>query len=282
MRRNEEPTPPKVTTGDTLDALVQASQRQGGVPLRPAFVQKAGGGPGPLAEFVQTGDLRALRLYLLLLTKASSSPWNSALPAAVWARALGLQEAERRSAKSAISKTWLRLEKRQLVSRGRRQRLADVSLLREDGSGDPYTRPDGTTERYLQVPLALFRSGPPGDGRRWLEVLTLPELAVLLIALNQKNDFYLPTEHAPRWYGLSADTMARGLAGLREHDLLNMRQVPKKAPLSPLGYTLERRYTVARSFRSVRRPPAPSATGRRSGSSRRANRAATKKRLTAG
>jgi hypothetical protein len=222
---------------------------------------------GPLAQLVKAGDARALHLYLLLATKASSAPWNAALPATVWARALGIPLPETKTARSTISKTWLRLERHRLVARSRRERLADVFLLREDGSGDEYTSPGEVGDRYFQVPLALWQQGPE-ESRRWYQVLSLPELAVLLIARSLSDGFRLPYEMGPKWYDISADTISRGIDGLRKHGLIRVDKVFKKAPLSPVGYTAEHHYTLLNPFGPV---------GRRSG---KATRAKAAKKLT--
>ena len=141
------------------------------------------------------------------------------------------------------------------VARSRTQRLADVRLLREDGSGANYTSPGAVGETYFRVPLALWQAGPE-DSRRWYQVLTLPELAVALIARSLGDNFRLPYEMGPDWYGISADTIGRGVQGLADKNLLKVDKRFKKAPLSPVGYTAEHRYTLLQPLGPV---------GRRSG-----------------
>lgn len=241
---------PEVSAAETVDAIVEASKREQHFPLRRGFLQQRVDRdvvPGPMGSLVRAGDQRALLLFLLLITKASSEPWNAALPAAVWARALDLHLPESKTARSTISKIWLRLERHNLVSRGRRERLADVYLRREDGSGDEYTSPGGVRENYFKIPLALWLEGPE-DGRRWYQVLSLPELAVLLIGRSLGDGFRLPFEWAPRWYDISADTVARGVSGLSNRGLLIVNKRFKKAPLSAVGYTAEHRYTLQPPF----------------------------------
>jgi hypothetical protein len=243
---------PMATTAETVDEFVQRSARTArGVPLRLSFLQTMSrdriAAPGPLSEFVSTGDQRALVLYLLVLTKASSTPWNVHLPSPVWARLLGLDLPLSKSAMSTVSKTWLRLERRHLIQRNRFGRMADITVLREDGSGAAYETPGNVRERYLRVPLSLWTSGPTDD-RRWYLELTLPELAVLLIALSLGDEFRLPAEEAFSWYGISADTASRGTQGLRERGLLDVKKIYKTAPLSAVGYTAEHRYTLQIPF----------------------------------
>jgi hypothetical protein len=63
---------------------------------------------------------------------------------------------------------------------------------------------------------------------------------MLLVALHEtgpnKPVFQFPAEHAPKWYGWSADTTERGLAELRDHGLLNSVARIRKEPLSASGY----------------------------------------------
>jgi hypothetical protein len=250
---SDESQLPAVSGAETVDAIVIASKRRGHFRIRREFFQQIENGvpvPGPIAPLVKAGDLRALQLYLLLLTKASSEPWDSALPATVWARALGLPLPETKTARSTISKIWLRLERHGLVTRSRSKRWADVFLLREDGSGLPYTSPGKVGDHYIRVPLALWSTGPD-ESRRWYQVLSLPELAVLLIARSLSDGFWLPYERGPEWYGISADTIGRGMASLSKHELIHIDKTFKKAPLSAVGYTEERRYTLQPPFGPV-------------------------------
>lgn len=251
-----ESEPPVVTAEETVDDIVARSGRRGSAfQLRRSFLQlpdPSGTGtiPGPMARLVTAGDLRGLQLFLLLLTKASAEPWDAALPAAVWARALGLPDPTGKTATSTISKAWMRLERHSLVTRERSRRMARVTLLCEDGSGLPYTSPGALRESYLQVPTALWTKGDD-NGHRWYRALTLPELAVLLIARSHGDHFRLPSEDAAKWYGISADSVSRGLRGLQRRGLLDMSKTYKKAPLSPVGYTAELRYTLQDPFGPV-------------------------------
>jgi hypothetical protein len=65
------------------------------------------------------------------------------------------------SAKAAVSKVIRRLEKRKLVTRVRSQRLSDLRLLMEDGSGEPYEprSPERVEDRWLQLPHAYWLEG---------------------------------------------------------------------------------------------------------------------------
>jgi hypothetical protein len=236
---------------DTVDAIASSAGRVF-IPIRKSFIQKKVGGrsaPGPLAKFVTAGDRTGLLLYLLALTKASTAPWDVALHSAVWARALGVPEPTSKTARSRISKAWTRIVDRQLVDRGRKNRLAKLTLLREDGSGEGYSRPSSD---FFKVPHSLWIDGP-SKSERWYEVLSLAELALLLIALNNADDFPLPAERGPTYYGISADTVVRGTHGLRRHGILDWRRKRITAPLAPEGFSFENRYTLKPPFGPVGR-----------------------------
>ena len=121
----------------------------------------------------------------------------------------------------------------------------------EDGSGRPYRHP-GPEGDYFKLPYAYWEGLYPGR-------LSLPAKALLLIALSLGPDFWLPHERGARWYGLSRDTVSRGLATLLRLGLLEVRHERKKAPLSPQGFTEERRYALRPPFGSGF--PSPTETG---------------------
>jgi len=242
---------------DTRMALLKNAKRSA-VPLRKTFVQKprsrsssAENRAGPLSGFVVRGDRRALDAYLILLAAISSGgengdDWSTRHPIMVFARAFGTTlDAERASAATAVSKTLRRLEDRNLIERSRsgRERKIKVRLLREDGSGEPYTRPSGTSEaeRFLQLNHVYWQKG-------WIDKLKMPGLAMLLVALHEKPGFTLPTEKVPMWYGWSADTAERGLAELQDLGLLHKVQHRRKEPLSASGFGLINHYFLLPPF----------------------------------
>ena len=243
--------PPPPSAHSTIEAIV-ADAKRADLPIRLEFLQQRNADgtlcPGPLAEFVKTGDRRGLILWMLVLTKASGGDFGVTLAATVWARAIGFDLPESKSARTAVSKTWTRLERRALIERQRVRRNTCVTVLREDGSGNPYGQtPGAARERYLRLPHAFWLTGPkPTD--RWYQVLSLPDIAMLLIARTMGNGFRLPRESVPDWYGISADTAHRGLQGLAGHGLLNIEKYYKIAPLAPKGYTAENRYTLQPPF----------------------------------
>jgi hypothetical protein len=236
--------PPTPTQQETIEELLARSKREA-VPIRWSFVQRGTRKrpqPGPLAEFVGHHDERALDLYLLVHAAASAARWNVELPARVWARMLDLHDA---SGPSAVSKTWKRLEDRDLINRDRVQRRASITLLREDGHGDPYTHPGAgpksAREPYLKLPYAYWEDG-------WYRKLRLPGKAMLLIALSLEDDFILPEDKAKPWYGISPDFAGDGLRGLRKLEVLVSKTDYRKSPLTETEWTEERSYTLQPPF----------------------------------
>ena len=201
-----------MTPEATLQYMLDKAQRKLGTPLRRGFVQ---GGtrhdpkPGPLAEFVRNRDETGLDLYLLAKTLATKEPYRVIYSAGWWARALRLND------DTLISRAWKRLEDRHLISRTRDGRVVVVTLLRDDGSGQPYERPALKGESYGKLPLAYWRDGYFLRGQ-----LDLAAKATLLIALSQHGAFTLPAERAKQWYGVSADTIEKGFATLRERNII--------------------------------------------------------------
>lgn len=238
---------------ETVEAFVARSKRPAGVPVRRGFVQggtQARPLPGPLAVLVQHRDPRALDLFLLLLATASSGDFDVTSPSAVWARAVGVPPLTNPAA--AVSKTWSRLESLRLVSKERKGRLAQVQLLREDGSGRPYEHPFGTGEAYFKIPSAYWT-----DENRWYRSLSLPARAMLLIALSLDDGFYLPFDRTKSWYGLSADTARTGFGELSATGVLKVTTRYITAPLTPAGFIERRHYTLRPPFDRAARSAKP-------------------------
>jgi len=239
-----------VTAEATIAEMIKRSgRRTGAVPIRRTFVQ--GGAqqapePGPLAGFVTAHDEGALDLYLLTLALASHEPWRTELAGRVWGRALGL--GEHKAALATVSKTFRRLEDRRLIDRSRVGRRLSVALLREDGSGEAYVAPN-KPERWFRLSFAYW-----DPELRWYEKLSLPGKAMLLVSASLKSPFYLPYEKSKDWYGISADSAAKGLNELTRHGLLTARSEMKVAPLAPEGFTTTRYYTLDPTLGAAQMP----------------------------
>lgn len=275
------------TEDETRAYLLDRSKREF-APIYKGFVQnpkQVANRGAPLALFIRNGDLRGLHaflfLHVLISSGAGDNGWSTTLPLSVWARVFGTtRAADRQSASTAATKVITRLATRKLVTRQRsgRAREVTVTLLRPDGSGDAYSRPDGTSDRFLKLSNRFWTDG-------WYKRLDLPATAMLLIALHEKPGFELPTERMPEWYGFSADTAERGLKTLHELVLLDVRKRVKKAPLSPTGSTQVNVYTLIGPFMFdpvATRPPTkrPPLTRRKNSSSKVAARPRKKRAST--
>jgi hypothetical protein len=245
-----------MTSPDQQRAAIAALLERAGrdrVPLRRSFTQlrTRGGGKGPLAAFVTARRRNAFDLYLLVHAAASSPPWDVSLDAAVWARLLGISTG---SATTVLGRQWPWLEEQRLVTVTVQDRIHKVVLLREDGSGRPYTHPGASTPTdepegdYFFLPHLYWHAG-------WYGQMDLATRVVLLIALSRPpGEFILPIEHAANWYGFSAESMRHGLKTLQLLGLLEYRVVSTPAPLSRLGYRTERRYRLAGALSAFHQP----------------------------
>lgn len=233
----------------TIDTFLERSGRDA-LPLDRRFVQARTGNnrpaPGPLSEFVRRAREPALEQYLLAHAFASSNQggdYDVRLPGTTWARAIGgyfdptSGEVEN-AALHLVSRNWRFLEGLKLVNRERKNRRVRVTMLADDGSGNPYVRPgEGRVGKrlidgepgYLQLPYAYWRD-------RWHEKLDLASKAMLLAALPLGNGFQLPYAQIPGWYGFSASTAERGLRELHNHGLLHREKLRRPDPESPVGY----------------------------------------------
>jgi DNA-binding transcriptional ArsR family regulator len=232
--QDEEPATPASTREDLL-----GGQTRRGPAIRSSFVQERGGArvPGPLHHFVRERRLFALQLYLLLSCLARSDPWDTALLAATWARAL---DKTNNGAESTVSRSWAWLEEQDLVRTERSKRLVRVYRLAEDGSGADYTQ----SRDFFYFPLAFFRD-------EWHKELSLPATAVLLIALHKSKHkpwFQLRTEEQSKWYGISPDTLQRGLDELREAKLLHAHPRRVHDSKARYGTTLVNEYILLGAF----------------------------------
>jgi len=182
---------PSTEQQDTIEALLDASRRgTRRVNIRQSFVQ--GGSqsrpvPGPIHHMLQAHDERALDLYLLHRALVSSEPWSTRpLDSRVWARAVGVHKNDDGGV-AMVSKIWRRLDETyRLVERHRDGRLAVLTALREDGSGKPYTSPNGKvlSDRYFTVPFEYWTAQ-----EHWYATLSLPAKVILIIASSRAPGF---------------------------------------------------------------------------------------------
>ncbi|MFJ7249780.1 hypothetical protein ACIQWA_34800 [Kitasatospora sp. NPDC098652] len=256
MKKTTSPTPtvqpPEVTEQETRTALLTRAKRKA-APYRKTFVQAHRGGEsrhGPLKHFVNNRDLRGAKAYLIIVAACSrenADGWTTTLDSMVWARLIDTtQTATGQSARTAAWRTLQRLQKMKLIkcSRPHGSTKISVTLLREDGSGLEYTRPDGKVEadRFLQIPITFWTKG-------YDTKIDLPALALFLVIAREKPWSPFPAEPAPERYGWSADTHLRGLQKLLALGLVERRETYLTTPLSPTGRTLVYQYRLASAMR---------------------------------
>jgi hypothetical protein len=148
------------------------------------------------------------------------------------------------SSRNSISRNWAWLERQKLIERTRMGRDAKLTLLYDDGSGDPYVHPHHRTprERWLKLDYGFWREG-------WDAKLDLPALAVLLLLLHEKpGPVALIADRMPEWYGISTSTFEKGVQNLRRNNLLERRRDQVDAPLSALGVTFIYQYRLIGTF----------------------------------
>lgn len=230
---------------DLLAPMLKGTGR-GFVPIRRAFLQKPPGTEGSrganLARLSRDGS--ALDAYLLIHALASSSePYLARYPAATWVQLARLDEtAEQDAAKSRWSKVVTKLAGLQLLERSRKGNDVQYLLLHESGDGTEYRRPTKQKHgHWLRLPYAYWLEG-------FDAALTHPEKLMLLIALDQLEEFILPFNQSASWYGIAESTARRGLRGLAERGLLTASTTWVAAPRSPTGWAEQYRYTLQGPF----------------------------------
>jgi hypothetical protein len=231
---------------ETLEWLLAKSKSRSGVALRHGFVHvpTPGGGPGPMKAFLRRDG--ALDLFLLVLLIASRGSHTVELPLAVWSRALGRGDDE--AAETWASKTLTFIAKQGLLASKRSGRLRQLIVLDDAGRRIAYTPPSGkggAHEWFIRVPLEYWRQG-------WHKQLSLPAKATLLVCLTRPPEFDLPLRQNAAWFGVSQDTLAKGLAELQDRELLAARKVSKKAPGLRHGYTVAHHYALIGPFKKGR------------------------------
>lgn len=232
-------TNPQAATPEETRSDLLGGQRRLGPPIRTAFLQEYGGArrPGPMHHFVNDRRHFALQLYLLHHSLPLKDPWDAYLPAGVWARAL---DRTKPGAEATVSRSWRYLRDLRLIRSRRERRLMRTWLMNESGSGAEYTR----SRRYFLFPLAYFLND-------WHARLSLPGTVTLLVALDRsrtKEWFELPKEHAPTWFGISADTLQRGFDELLTNGLIEVDQRAVKNARARFGWTPMNFYRLLGDF----------------------------------
>lgn len=238
-----------------LRVRLLTSVRRPFAPIRQGFVQQPRGAStraATLSKLVKAGNSRALDLELLALALEPVLD-GTPLPNSTWAMLLQA-DGGTKIPTTGISKAWNLLEdKYRLIERGTRvKKLANVIPLREDGSGEPYSRPGidakGTTG-YFILPHAYWIDG-------WDQKLSLSAKAMLLVhlaATQQSPTLCMSYEHAANWYGISERTAERGIIELRQKSLLDQRGQKVFEPRSPTRETIRYHRFLLGTFSTLSR-----------------------------
>lgn len=208
---------------------MSAGSRRVDIPVRARFIRdvdaKTGGTANtPMKRLVAAGsrDGITLRLYLALLWRCSAPPYNTEIPARLWAELLALEppmETYSRRISSAVK----RLEDAGLIAVERvKGQPSVITLLDESGDGTPYSPPRGgraPLDRWVKVPIGLWQNDD-------FYGLGTPGLAMLLAVLAERNAadeaMWWSVKRFQQRIGLTPSTRARGLKQLREARLLTV------------------------------------------------------------
>lgn len=231
-------------TRDIARELDNVTRRRRATPVRKIFVRSYGDDPAPLSQLVRVGGRGgavAIRLYLALLWRCSSPPFNTDKPARAWALLLGLEDPEGKGA-LRISAALKTLETANLITVSRLPGRNVVTVLDESGDGSDYQLP--STEYFLAA-----RRGSNGEdaarrnlyfkiSSRWwtegdLQTLSGPALVMLLILLAEQGGdqkladeggvgrpVWWATQVFPTRYHVSHKTRAAGTQELVTRGLL--------------------------------------------------------------
>jgi hypothetical protein len=241
-RKGTPTPPPRPTRMELLKPMLEGTHRNG-VPVRRAFLQtaKPGSDGSRAAKLARlTRDEKALDAYLLISALASSSePYDTWFPASTWAQVARLDvAAEDDAAKAHWSKIVTKLATEKLIERKRVGNKMNYILLDEAGDGSPYARPVKLSDgAWFSIPHFYWTE-------EFDEQLTFPEKLMLLIALDQPDDFRMPTDQTKAWYGISESTSRRGFNGLVDRGILSQTSTQVADPKAPTGWKTVLRYTT--------------------------------------
>jgi hypothetical protein len=216
----------------TLQVAEGFAERGGDHPaqLREFFIRSRGGdGETPLATVLRGGRGGAVRLklFLSILFVSKWSPHETAYPSQTWAELLGLEDPQGKGARRiADAIGWL--EAHDLLAVQRRAGWPMVlTPMNESMNKEPYRRPWDDDDYYRQIPVSFWTKG-------WIEILSGPAVAVFLVLLHQHgtpaaapHDIWLSAKLRAASYGISEDTMGRGIAELKFHDIISVRRRPQ-------------------------------------------------------
>ena len=208
-------------TADTLSTLrraVEKAKRKQSVQLPIGFAR---GSEAPLQKLLRGGRGGRVRvaLYLTLVMRATKTPYTlSAMPAASYARLLGLEEPTTLGARRVSEALkWLVDAQLIAVEQSGRGRPPVITIL--DPSGGGGERP-AREARYITIPIAMWSQG-------WIATLSGRALAVYVVLrelTGGRPDGASADLYRKQEYGLSDDTWSRAGEELRRFGLLEVGQ----------------------------------------------------------
>lgn len=220
-----------------VEALAgRVSRRTKGALVRNSFVRaKDPQHPAPLAALAATKGRGAgvpLKFYLALLWLSAKPPYDTQLAASAWARVLDLPDPDNKGARRIRDAQDRLTELNLITSEVVGGSPNKILLLKEDGSGHPYSVPYETIRKnqgsarsdgYFKVPTELWTSGQ-------IQNMNSAALVMLLIVLEEARG-----KNAPQWwsmqtfedrFSISKDVRARGTRELKERGLLVVESMP--------------------------------------------------------
>lgn len=264
--KNKEPTRQEVLqTAKRQASEMSTGSRRVGIPVRTRFIRDVNADPGqvadtPMNRLVAAGsrDGVTLRLYLALLWRCSSPPFDTDVPTRRWAELLALPPPVSTYTRR-ISSALKRLEEENLITVDRTKgRTSVVTLLDESGDGTSYELPRSSRsplDHWIRVPISLWQNDA-------FYKLKTPGLAMLLAILAERNE-----SDEPMWWsvsrfehriGLTPSTRARGIKQLSEAQLLTVQR--KKLSNVPGRFARDpSRHTYLLHLDDPQHPPKPKA-----------------------
>jgi hypothetical protein len=224
-----------------LAATLSARLKERPLRIRRSFIRSQSGGRPPLANLLRGGQGGEVRLKLLLSLlwtagggrEGDERHQTRPYPARAWAGLLDLDAPEgngQRRVRDAIQ--WLKAEGFLDSKPQPRGGPIPLTLLREDGSGETYTDPGrGAARKKAEGGFPredLFITLLPTfwtDG--WIAVLSGRAIAMLLILADVTvRERWISPRLARERYGISEDTWSKGLAELRDYDVVKVKKEP--------------------------------------------------------
>lgn len=237
----EGPRPDRVTVPPAaLEAareIDSSTVRRRATPVRKSFLRSDTDLPTALTRVYRSGGRGGqvvLKLYLALLWRCSSPPFETSKPARAWATLIGLEDPSG-NGQRRVNAALRTLQDAKLIQVTYTPGVGNtVSLLDESGDGTPYRLPSteyakaakgpaGEAQRrrntYFKVPSRLWTEGD-------IQSLNGPGLVMLLILLAEQADtvdsVWFATDLFPARYRISHNVRAQGTTELQRRGLLEV------------------------------------------------------------